>query len=72
MGLSLTGAGLFGAPTPGRTTPAAATWCATADIDRARDLGPGTLANAQRHIDLTDLDAVVLTHEHPDHWRTCP
>ena len=32
------------------------------------DLGPGTLANAQRHIDLVDVDAVVLTHEHPDHW----
>jgi ribonuclease BN (tRNA processing enzyme) len=32
------------------------------------DLGPGTLANAQRHIDLVDVDAIVLTHEHPDHW----
>ncbi len=32
------------------------------------DAGPGTLANLQRHIDLDDLDAVVLTHAHPDHW----
>lgn len=32
------------------------------------DLGPGTLGNLQRHISLTDLDAVVLTHSHPDHW----
>ncbi len=32
------------------------------------DAGPGTLANLQRHIDLEDLDGVVLTHAHPDHW----
>ena len=32
------------------------------------DAGPGTLANLQRHVDLDDLDAVVLTHAHPDHW----
>lgn len=32
------------------------------------DLGPGTLANLQRHVALTDIDAVVLSHSHPDHW----
>jgi ribonuclease BN (tRNA processing enzyme) len=32
------------------------------------DLGPGTLANLQHYIDLPDLDAVVLSHSHPDHW----
>jgi ribonuclease BN (tRNA processing enzyme) len=32
------------------------------------DLGPGTLANLQRHVPLETLDAVVLTHRHPDHW----
>lgn len=32
------------------------------------DAGSGTLANLQRHIGLEDLDAVVLSHEHPDHW----
>lgn len=32
------------------------------------DAGPGTLANLQRHIDFDDLDAVVLSHSHPDHW----
>jgi ribonuclease BN (tRNA processing enzyme) len=32
------------------------------------DLGSGALANLQRHTRLADLDAVVLTHEHPDHW----
>lgn len=31
------------------------------------DAGPGTLANLQRHVSLRDVDAVVLTHEHPDH-----
>lgn len=32
------------------------------------DAGPGSLANLQRHIDPEDLDAIVLSHEHPDHW----
>ena len=32
------------------------------------DLGPGSLANLQQHLDLAELDAVVLTHAHPDHW----
>lgn len=32
------------------------------------DAGSGTLARLQQHIDLEDLDAVVVTHSHPDHW----
>jgi ribonuclease BN (tRNA processing enzyme) len=32
------------------------------------DAGSGTLANLQRHIDPDDLDGIVLTHAHPDHW----
>ena len=36
------------------------------------DLGPGALANAQRHIDLVDVDAIVLSHEHADHWTDLP
>lgn len=36
------------------------------------DLGPGALANAQRHVDLRAVDALVLTHEHPDHWTDLP
>jgi ribonuclease BN (tRNA processing enzyme) len=32
------------------------------------DAGSGTLANLQRHIGFDELDAIVLSHEHPDHW----
>jgi ribonuclease BN (tRNA processing enzyme) len=32
------------------------------------DAGSGSMANLQEHIALTDIDAVVLSHEHPDHW----
>lgn len=32
------------------------------------DAGSGTLANLQRHVGLADVDAIVVTHEHPDHW----
>jgi ribonuclease BN (tRNA processing enzyme) len=32
------------------------------------DAGPGTLANLQRHVGFHAVDALVLTHEHPDHW----
>lgn len=32
------------------------------------DAGPGTMANLQLHIPLADLDAVVISHSHPDHW----
>jgi ribonuclease BN (tRNA processing enzyme) len=32
------------------------------------DAGAGTLANLQRHLPVTDIDAVVLSHAHPDHW----
>lgn len=32
------------------------------------DAGPGTLANLQRHVGFHAVDAVVLSHEHPDHW----
>ena len=36
------------------------------------DAGPGTLANLQEHCQLVDLDAVVITHSHPDHWLEMP
>ena len=36
------------------------------------DCGPGTLANLQHHVALDELDAVVVTHCHPDHWLELP
>lgn len=36
------------------------------------DAGPGTLANLQHHLDPRELDAVVLSHSHPDHWLELP
>jgi ribonuclease BN (tRNA processing enzyme) len=36
------------------------------------DAGPGTLANLQRHVAPTALDAVVLSHSHVDHWLELP
>ena len=32
------------------------------------DAGPGTFANLQRFVDPASLDAVILSHHHPDHW----
>lgn len=32
------------------------------------DAGSGTMANLQRHVALEYVDAVVISHEHPDHW----
>ncbi len=36
------------------------------------DAGPGTLGVLQQHVDLVDVDAIVLTHSHPDHWLELP
>lgn len=36
------------------------------------DAGAGTLANLQQHVRLDELDAVVVTHSHPDHWVEVP
>lgn len=36
------------------------------------DCGPGTLANLQRELPLDQLDAIVITHSHPDHWLELP
>lgn len=36
------------------------------------DCGPGTMTAIQRHCALTDVDALVVTHEHPDHCMELP
>ena len=32
------------------------------------DAGTGTFANLQEHIEVGDLDAIMITHGHPDHF----
>ena len=32
------------------------------------DLGPGTFATLQTHLDPALIAAVIITHRHPDHW----
>jgi ribonuclease BN (tRNA processing enzyme) len=32
------------------------------------DAGTGTLANLQRHIDLSEIHGIAISHEHPDHF----
>lgn len=36
------------------------------------EAGSGSISNLQRYIDLSALDAVVLSHAHPDHWLDLP
>lgn len=36
------------------------------------DCGPGTLANLQGHVELGDLDAILVSHSHPDHFTELP
>ena len=36
------------------------------------DAGPGTMANLQRHLPLGDLDGVIITHGHHDHFSDLP
>ena len=36
------------------------------------DCGSGSLANLQRHVDLVDIDGIVCSHAHPDHWLELP
>lgn len=67
MGLSITVLGCSG------TYPGAESACTGYLVQAGRtnvllDAGSGVLANLQRHIDLRDLSAIVLTHSHPDHW----
>jgi ribonuclease BN (tRNA processing enzyme) len=36
------------------------------------DCGAGSLANIQRHVSLVELDGIVVSHSHPDHWLELP
>lgn len=37
-------------------------------FDVWQDMGTGTMANLQRHVDLLEVDAVVVSHVHADHF----
>ncbi|MCB0997379.1 MAG: MBL fold metallo-hydrolase [Acidimicrobiales bacterium] len=36
------------------------------------DAGPGTLGRLQQRLPLATVDAIVISHEHPDHWLELP
>lgn len=36
------------------------------------DCGPGTFAEVQHHVPLTEIDAIVISHFHPDHCAELP
>ncbi len=36
------------------------------------DAGPGSSIELQRQLPLANLDAMVISHEHPDHWTELP
>src|SRR4051812_28590673 len=38
------------------------------DVSVWVDCGPGSMANLQRHVPLSELTAIVISHAHPDHW----
>jgi ribonuclease BN (tRNA processing enzyme) len=68
VGLSLTVLGRCGSyPGPGR---AASSYLIQGGGVRVWvDAGSGSLANLQRHVALSDIDAVLISHAHPDHWQ---
>jgi len=67
MGLSLTILGCSGSY-PGPGDACSGYLVQGGGVNVVVDMGPGTLANLQRHIGIGDIDAVILTHRHPDHW----
>tara|TARA_Y100000590_G_scaffold369306_1_gene430465 strand:- start:2022 stop:2771 length:750 start_codon:yes stop_codon:yes gene_type:complete len=36
------------------------------------DCGPGTLGNLQQHVQLDEIDAIIVSHHHPDHCAELP
>ncbi|NMH99613.1 MBL fold metallo-hydrolase [Pseudonocardia acidicola] len=52
---------------PGPGSPASGYLVEAGDVRLALDLGNGTFGALQRHLDPWELDAVALSHLHPDH-----
>lgn len=67
MSLSLTVLGCSGSY-PGVGSAASGYLVQGGGVSVWLDTGSGTLANLQRHVDIDRLDAVVISHAHPDHW----
>lgn len=44
----------------------------TASTTVLLDAGPGSSIELQRHLDLGEIDAIIISHEHPDHWTELP
>lgn len=67
MTLSVTVLGCSGSyPSPG--SPCSGYLLQAGETSVWLDAGYGTFANLQRHVDVDELDGVVLSHAHPDHW----
>jgi ribonuclease BN (tRNA processing enzyme) len=67
VGLTVTVLGCCGSY-PGRSQACSGYLVQGGGVNVLLDLGPGSLANLQEHIEIADVDAVVLSHRHPDHW----
>ncbi|MHB1526872.1 MAG: MBL fold metallo-hydrolase [Candidatus Dormibacteria bacterium] len=66
MSLSLTVLGCDGGY-PGPGGAGSGYLVSTPSLSLCLDLGPGVLSRLQSHLDLAELGAVVISHEHPDH-----
>lgn len=53
---------------PGQDCPCSGYLVQDGDAHVLVDLGPGCLGSLQRHLDLSQVTAVVLSHSHADHW----
>ena len=67
MGLSVTVLGCSGSY-PGRGSACSGYLVDDGTTRIWLDAGSGTLANLQHHLALDQLDAIVISHGHPDHW----
>jgi ribonuclease BN (tRNA processing enzyme) len=67
MGMNVTILGCSGSyPGPGESC--SGYLIRNGDVSVCVDCGPGTIANLQRHVPLSELTAIVITHAHADHW----
>lgn len=56
------------APFPKPDRPCSGYLLRTEDTAIWIDAGPGTFAELQRHLALGEIDAIWISHMHPDHW----